>query len=453
MKTNWVPRDIEGWGRYPVVEALVARPERLSEIHAALDDREDDAILAHGLGRSYGDVATLKGGRVILTSRLNRMLAFDEATGWLRCEAGVSIKEIIDTFVPRGFFPPVVPGTQFVTVGGALANNIHGKNHHVDGCWGDHVRRVELLLASGDVVICDRKNKPELFWATVGGIGLTGLILSMEVQLIPIENRYIEMESIRVNNLDEFFEVSAESAGFTHTVSWIDCVKTGKNMGRGIFMRGRHAQADVKAPVGTLDRMSSFVQGLADGRPLHSNHLLNRATITLFNEAFFRKTPAGRSSAVTDYIPFFFPLDAVDHWNYVYGSRGFLQYQMVVPSRDAVREILKIISESGMASFLAVIKEFGDIDHGGLSFPTKGITLALDFPNFGMPLLEMLERLDAITVSVGGRVYLGKDARLSKASFRQMYGEWDKWKEVRDKWDPEHVFQSDLGRRLGLSGE
>jgi decaprenylphospho-beta-D-ribofuranose 2-oxidase len=453
VKTNWVPRDIEGWGRYPVVEALVARPERLSEIHAALDDRENDAVLAHGLGRSYGDVATLKGGRVILTSRLNRMLAFDESTGWLRCEAGVSIKEIIDTFVPRGFFPPVVPGTQFVTVGGALANNIHGKNHHVDGCWGDHVRRVELLLSSGEVVVCDKNIQPELFWATVGGIGLTGLILSMEVQLINIENRYIEMESIRVNNLDEFFEVSAESAGFTHTVSWIDCVKTGKNMGRGIFMRGRHAAAEVKAPVGTLDRMSSFVQGLADGRPLHSNHLLNRATITLFNEAFFRKTPAGLSSAVTDYIPFFFPLDAVDHWNYVYGSRGFLQYQMVVPSREAVRDILKIISESGMASFLAVIKEFGDLDHGGLSFPTKGITLALDFPNFGMPLLEMLERLDAITVSVGGRVYLGKDARLSKASFRQMYGEWEKWKEVRDKWDPEHVFQSDLGRRLGLSGE
>lgn len=453
MNTNWIPRKIEGWGRYPAVDAQVARPERISELRAALEDRGDHSVLARGLGRSYGDAAILKGGRVVLTRRLNRMLAFDPATGWLRCESGVSLKEIIDTFLPRGFFPPVVPGTQFVTVGGALGCNIHGKNHHVDGCWGDHVRRVELMTATGEIVLCDRENNPELFWATAGGMGMTGFILSMEVQLVSVASGAIEMESIRVNNLDEFFEVSAESGDFTHTVSWIDCVKAGKDMGRGIFMRGRHAAPGITSKPGPLDKIAKFAQGLIDGRPFESNLWLNKATITLFNEAYFRKTPAGLSSSVVDYIPFFFPLDAVEHWNYVYGSRGFLQYQMVVPSRDAVREILEVITNSGMASFLAVIKEFGDRDHGGLSFPKKGITLALDFPNFGVPLLEMMEKLDEITVSVGGRVYLGKDARLSREMFRRMYPEWETWRAVRDRWDPEFVFQSDLGLRLGLCGE
>lgn len=452
VSTTWVARSVEGWGRYPVVETLVARPERVSELRAALVDRDDEAVLAHGLGRSYGDAATLRDGRVILTRRLNRMLSFDASTGWLRCEGGVSLKEIIDTFVPRGFFPPVVPGTQFVTVAGALACNIHGKNHHIDGCFGDHVRRVELLTASGAIVVCDREHEPELFWATVGGMGLTGVILSLELQLVGIANRFIEMESIRVNNLDEFFEVSAESADFTHTVSWIDCVKTGKNMGRGIFMRGRHAREGVVGHPGVLDRVAAGVQSLADGRPFASDHLLNRGTITLFNEAFFRKTPEGKTPSVVDYVPFFFPLDAVEHWNYIYGNRGFLQYQMVVQDREAVREILKMISSSGMASFLAVIKEFGDLDHGGLSFPKKGITLALDFPNFGAPLLEMLEKLDDITVAADGRVYLGKDARLSRENFRKMYPGWESWKAVRDAWDPDNVFQSDLGRRLGLCG-
>lgn len=453
MATAWVSREVEGWGRYPVVETLVARPERVSELRAALQDRDGQPVLAHGLGRSYGDAAMLRQGRVILTSRLNRMLAFDDSTGWLRCEGGVSLEEIIDTFVGRGWFPPVVPGTQFVTVAGALASNIHGKNHHVDGCFADHVRRVEVLTASGDTVVCDHEIQSELFWATVGGMGLTGLILSLEVKLVRVANRYIEMDSIRVNNLDEFFEVSDANADYTHTVTWIDCVKTGKSMGRGIFMGGRHAREGVEAPPNAVERMAHAAQRLVDGRPFEADFLLNKATISVFNEVFFRKTPAGRTPAVVDYVPFFFPLDAVENWNYVYGRRGFLQYQMVVPDREAVREILTQISGSGMASFLAVIKEFGSQEHGGLSFPIPGITLALDFPNFGADLFEMMNRLDDITVASGGRVYLCKDARLSRENFRKMYPEWEKWKHVRDAWDPGHVFQSDLGRRLGLSGE
>lgn len=449
--TNWAKMQLEGWGRYPVVQTEATRPERRKEMLEALADRRGESVLAYGLGRSYGDAPLLSDGRQVLTERLDRMLAFDPDTGWLRCEAGVSLDEIINTFLPRGYFPPVVPGTQFVTVGGALGNNIHGKNHHVAGCWGDHVRRVELLTASGEIVICDQDNHPELFWATVGGLGLTGLILSMEVKLYPVESPAIEMESIRVENLDEFFEVSQESAGYTHTVSWIDCVQSGDAMGRGIFMRGRHAPSGVEARPSFLDSIAEFGEKLVDGRHFEANWLLNKATIRMFNEAYFRKTSAGLTESVVDYVPFFFPLDAVQHWNYVYGKRGFLQYQMVVPSREACREILEIVSDSGMASFLAVIKEFGEQTHGGLSFPAPGVTLALDFPNYGEPLFDMLDRLDDIVVDVGGRVYLGKDARLSKDNFRQMYPEWEKWKSVRDQWDPERVFQSDLSKRLGLT--
>lgn len=451
--TNWAPKELAGWGRYPVVKACCARPERRSELIDALADRDGESVVAHGLGRSYGDAALLEDGRVVLTRRLNRMLEFDPDTGLLRCESGVSIGELIDIFSDRGWFPPVVPGTQFVTVGGAVGCNIHGKNHAHAGCFGDHVRSIELLLADGRIINCSPDHEPELFDATIGGMGLTGFILSVEVQLYPVQSRAIEMESIRFDNLDEFFAISAESADYHHTVSWIDCVRSGGHMGRGIFMRGRHAPAsgDEAIEPSFLDRIAGVAQSVVDGRAFQSNQLLNRATIQLFNEAYFRKHPAGEYHTTVGYEPFFFPLDAVKNWNYIYGERGFLQYQVVVQHREVMREIIKVISDSGMASFLAVIKEFGDIDHGGLSFPRAGTTLALDFPNYGPDLFEILERLDEIVVADGGRIYLGKDARLSRENFRRMYPSWQDWKAVRDKWDPEHVFQSDLGRRLGLS--
>lgn len=449
-EARWVKKELAGWGRYPVVLASCARPERRAELVEAL--RAEGPVIAYGLGRSYGDAALLEGGHTIMTERLDRMLGFDEETGVLWCEAGVSLKDIIDVFLPRGWFPAVVPGTQYVTVGGAIGCNIHGKNHGHAGCFGDHVESMEILTGQGEVVRCSREEHSRLFWATIGGMGLTGIIVSAEIRLQAVESGAIEMESVRFENLEEFFEVSEKSADYFHSVSWIDCVASGARMGRGIMMRGRHARAGVEVEEGALASAAELVKKVADGRVFRSNHLLNRASIRLFNEAYFRRVRPGVHPEVVSYEPFFFPLDGVKNWNFIYGPRGFLQYQFVVPEREAVREILKVVTRSGVASFLSVIKEFGDRDHGGLSFPQGGTTVAMDFPNIGGELLKMLDRLDEIVVGAGGRVYLAKDARVSRENFRKMYPEWEQWKEVRDVWDPDGVFQSELSKRLGLVG-
>ncbi|MFO0745753.1 MAG: FAD-binding oxidoreductase [Myxococcota bacterium] len=433
----------------------MARPERRADAVRAVHETNGSGILAHGLGRSYGDAALLENGRVVMTRRLDRMLSFDPTTGWLEAEAGVSIEDLLTTFVPRGFFPPVTPGTKFVTLGGALAADIHGKNHHAHGCFSNHVRRFELLVGDGSVVSVTRETHPELFQATAGGMGLTGIVLAMEVKLQPIHNAFIDMESIRVESLDHFFEVAGQSEGHTHTVSWIDCVTTGKGMGRGIFMRGEYAPADAPIPtreglVAAATRIAHPILEVPFDAP---SWALNGATIKAFNEVYFRRHPKGARRSLVHYDPFFYPLDAVRNWNRIYGKRGFLQYQVVLPKdpdHRAMRASLDAITKSRMGSFLAVIKEFGPRDNGGLSFPMGGVTLALDFPNYGQPLLDLLERLDAITLGAGGRVYLGKDARVSRATFQRMYPGWAAWKAVRDQWDPRGIFRSDLGLRLGL---
>jgi decaprenylphospho-beta-D-ribofuranose 2-oxidase len=449
---DWVQRRVEGWGRFPVVTSEVARPETRAELRAAV--AESGAVIPHGLGRSYGDAAFVKDGRVVMTRRLDRMLAFDAQTGWLEAEAGVSYEDLLRVFVPRGYFPPVTPGTKFVTLGGALACDVHGKNHHVDGSLSNHVRSFDLLLASGEVRRVTRESDPDLFGATVGGMGLTGIVLSLELKLTPIASPWIEMESVRVEDLDHFFAVSAESSDFTHTVSWIDCVTRGRAMGRGIFMRGRHAAPGVVGQTGLADRAMALAAPFLDVPLDGPDWLLNQATIKAFNATYFHRHPRGTQRVVQHYEPFFYPLDAVRHWNRIYGKRGFLQYQMVLPKdpdHRAIRAILDAITRSGFGSFLAVIKEFGPTDNGWLSFPKPGVTLALDFPNHGADLLALMDRLDAITLEAEGRVYLGKDARLGRDTFRRMYPGWERWKAVRDAVDPEGRFRSALGDRLGLT--
>lgn len=452
---NYHQETLFGWGKYPQIQANITIPQNRNEWIKAISSQQNDDSkkLAFGLGRSYGDVALLdqNQGQIIKTTQMNHYLSFDENTGWLKCQAGVSILDLIQSFLPRGFFPPVVPGTQFVTLGGAIANDIHGKNHHVDGTISDHVRNVEILKADGEIVFCDANQNAELFWATVGGIGLTGQILSLEIKLQAVGGPGIEMESIRVNDLDHFFEISSESGAFTHTVSWIDCATQGKHMGRGIFMRGRHT--DEKPNPRLIGQLAQKISPLLEVPFDAPSILMNPWTIKAFNEAYFRKHPAGKLSQIVGYEPFFFPLDFVRDWNRIYGARGFLQYQLVVPhdpQHTAIRKVLTTITQSGMGSFLAVIKEFGEQTHPYLSFPRPGVTLALDFPNYGQALFDLLDQLDLIVLEAGGRVYLGKDARLPKAHFQAMYPEWETWKNLKEKYDPSGRFSSLLAKRLGL---
>ena len=441
---------LSGWGRVPRVASVCLRPETRSDVLEALAGRDGGSLLGRGLGKAYGDAALNAGGVTLLTDRLDRMLEFDPDSGWLRCEGGVTLDDIIRTFLPRGFFPPVVPGTRFVTVAGALASDIHGKNHHVAGSFSNHVRDVELLTGTGEIVVCDAERRTELFQATAGGMGLTGIVLSLGVRLIRVESPAVEMETVRVRSLDEFFEVSAESAGHQYTVGWVDTLKRGRSLGRGLLFRGNHAAAGTRAGKGLTSRLP---RRFLNGRLLQSNFLLNRVTFRAFNTIYYRRALRRRSRRTVEVRPYFFQLDAVAAWNRLYGRRGFYQYQFVVPpdpDHRAVRDALTRITESGVPSFLGVIKEFGDKKNGMLSFPTPGVTVAIDFPNVGKRLSELLGALDDLVAEAGGRVYLAKDARLSAEAFRRMYPDWERWKSVRDAADPDGAFGSELGRRLGL---
>jgi FAD/FMN-containing dehydrogenase len=406
------------WGRLPRLAPAKVIP---------LSSREDlpdlsamgRPVLAYGLGRSYGD-SCLNGGGVLLATRgLSRFIAFDEETGSLCCEAGTSLAEILETFVPRGWSLPVTPGTKYVTVGGAIANDVHGKNHHALGSFGRHVRRFELLRSSGERLVCSPEEHCELYSATIGGLGLTGLITWAELALRRVENPMIDAEYIRMRGLDEFFELTRESdRQFEFTVAWVDCLARGNDVGRGLFMRGNHAAG--LAPAAPRRRGSRLTV------PFDApSGLLNRYTVGAFNMAYYWKQRRRRVRRVVDPESFFYPLDGIGHWNRLYGRAGFFQYQCVVPldaGAPAMREILTRVARSGQASFLAVLKVFGDVPSPGvISFPRPGVTLALDVPNKGASTLALFEELDRVTAAAGGAVYPAKDARMSPAQFRRSF--------------------------------
>jgi FAD/FMN-containing dehydrogenase len=351
--------------------------------------------------------------------KLDRFVNFDAETGVLRCEAGVTLEQILEFAVPRGWFLPVTPGTKFVTIGGAIANDVHGKNHHRGGTFGCHVRCFELLRSDGTRRQCSMSDNVDYFRATIGGMGLTGLITWAEVQLKEISSAAIEQEVIRFGNLDEFFELASESdEKFEYTVAWIDCLAKGSDLGRGFFTRGNHA-AD--ASRGALKRPSHRIPFPVD--PPFA--FVNKLTLKLFNAAYYRKQLAKRVRNLTHYDPFFYPLDTIRNWNRIYGSAGLFQYQCVVPpdaAPDAIAEILRRIAKAGTGSFLAVLKMFGKVSSPGLlSFPRPGATLALDFPNRGDQTLELLDQLDDVTRSAGGAVNPSKDARMAAADFRRSF--------------------------------
>ena len=417
----------ESWGRYPKLDAKVVPLNWTCDF--PLRPPPATRMLPVGAGRSYGDVCLLAHGTLLrtrgpgLSGGMDRLLDFDPVTGILCCEAGTTLGEILDFAVPRGFFLPVVPGTKYVTVGGAIANDIHGKNHHGSGTFGRHVQRFELLRSDGRQLICSAAQNTDWYAATIGGMGLTGLIAWAEVKLRPIVSRRVQYMGIKFSGVDEFVALSARNSKSEYTVAWIDCVGTGNNFARGIFMVGDHATA-----AGPLKRSKASKLALPLDLP---GVMLNRHSVGLVNTLYYYKQRGKIKSGLVDYEPFFFPLDRLGHWNRMYGKSGLLQFQCVLPWEEDHRglvEILKSITKSGLASFLAVLKVFGDVPSPGMmSFPKPGITLALDFPIRHEATFDLLERLAAITLEHKGRMYPAKDATMTAAQFQAFYPQWKKF--------------------------
>lgn len=441
---------LSGWGRYPLSESDVYRPDKFAELQAVVT-ADSTSLIARGAGRAYGDAALNDHHRVVDLTRLNRMLSFDATTGLLRCEAGVTIAELIDVFLPRGFFPPVTPGTRFVTLGGSVAADVHGKNHHRDSSLASHVTNFDLMVASGEVLRCSREENSDLFWATVGGMGLTGVILELELRMRRVESAYLDGELIRAGNVDAAIEAFERiDAQYGYSVAWIDCNSTKSALGRSILNVGNFAtleqlpRAAAQNPLNTMPNLSPPV-------PLDFP-VVNSLTVRAFNAvnyAFHREKAA---HTIFDWGSFFYPLDSIRNWPRIYGKRGFVQYQCVWPpeeSRAGLIELLEEVTRSRRASFLAVLKKFGAQD-GLISFPMPGYTLAIDFPVTD-GLLEFLDTLDAMVLKRGGRVYLAKDARMSPETFRAMYPNLPKWQAAKAVADPGNRFSSSLSRRLRMT--
>lgn len=406
------------WGRYPKVE----QEERFLEWrHDPLPLPDEGSYLPVGQGRSYGDSCLNEGNTVLHNRMLNRFISFDMTTGVLHCESGVTLAQILDFAVPRGWFLPVTPGTKFVSVGGAIANDVHGKNHHVGGTFGCFVDEFELARSDGSRLTCSATENEGFYRATIGGLGLTGFILSAKVRLKSIRSPFIEMDSIKFKNLDHFFSLSEEcSKRYEYTVSWLDCVSSGEKFGRGIFMGGNHSEKQLGERPYRSDRKLSVPLDLP-------SFAISRPTISIFNELYYNKQRRNLVSSTVSYEPFFYPLDAILNWNKLYGKQGFLQFQCVAP-RPAITSLLEAIVASGGASFLAVLKEFGDVKSPGLlSFPKPGVTLALDFAFRGDSTVKLFAELDAIVRESGGRLYPAKDAQMSGESFRHYYPDLDEF--------------------------
>ncbi len=417
----------ECWGRYPSYGAKVIPLHWQSDFPAITEGLHDSALPV-GMGRSYGDVCLLKDGNLLLTTAMNRLISFDAETGLLTAEAGITLAQILDFAVPRGFFLPVSPGTKYVTLGGAIANDIHGKNHHVAGTFGRHVTQFELVRSDGSRKLCSLTENPDLFAATIGGMGLTGLVTWATLRLKPIVSRMIDYEGIQFHGIDEFLDLTEQSKGIEYTVSWVDATSTGSNFARGVFMQGDHSQKRDDLTVSSKPKLvfPFDAPGFA----------LNNLSVSAFNTLFFHKQIHKRVVSLQDYEPFFYPLDKVLHWNRLYGKRGFLQFQYVIPwnhAKEGTVAILHEVAKSGLASFLAVLKAFGDVPSPGLmSFPKPGITVALDFPIKPDKSFPLVSRLADMTLEFGGRLYPAKDATMTAAQFQTFYPQWQHFARFRD---------------------
>jgi len=417
----------ESWGRYPQYRARVVPIGWQQDIPSMLSGLNCKA-LAVGMGRSYGDSCLLNGGTLLAMTGMNRVLAFDQATGSLTAEAGLTLGEILEFAVPRGYFLPVTPGTKYVTLGGAIANDIHGKNHHVAGTFGNHITMFELVRSDGSRRLCSPTENPEWFSATIGGLGLTGVIAWAQLRLRPIVSRMIDYVGVQFHGIDEFLALAEENKHIEYTVSWVDCASTGKNFARGIFMLGEHSQVPNALEPSSKPRLAFPFDA--------PGFALNHNTVSLFNAAYFQNQGKPRIEQLKDYEQFFYPLDKVLCWNRLYGKRGLVQFQYAIPwasAREGTIAILKEIAKSGLASFLAVLKAFGDVvSPGMMSFPQPGVTLALDFPIKPNATFPLVKRLADMTLDYGGRLNPSKDATMTAAQFQSFFPRWEELSGFRD---------------------
>lgn len=438
-----------GWGRWPVLPCAVARPSTDAELRRAI---AAGPLIARGAGRAYGDSA-LQPACTALTEGLGRAVDLDPATGVMVCDGGALLADALAAAVPQGWFPPVTPGTRFVSIGGALAADVHGKNHHVAGSLGEHVSWLELITADGRALRCSPQEHAPLFAATLGGMGLTGVIRRAAIRMLPVETAWVRQETIVARDLDAAFAAFEASADWTYSVAWIDALARGRNLGRALLHRGEHARRDELPPERRADPLR-LPPRRAVAMPFDApGGLLNAATARLLNLAYWERNRRRTAPRLVDYESFFYPLDGILHWNRLYGRRGFLQYQCVLPleaSGRGLRVMLERIARSGVGSFLAVLKLMGEGRTAGLSFPMRGYTLALDFPA-SRRLMALLDELDAVALDHGGRIYLAKDARMAAATCWRGYPGAAAFEELRRAVGAAGVFRSRQSERLGFA--
>lgn len=431
---------ISGWGNYPEIAAEIHTPARQS-LQQGIALPSGHGFIPRGAARSYGDSALAH--RVLSSRCLNRFISFDNDSGLLTCDAGVTLGEILTTFVPKGWFLPVTPGTKFITVGGAVASDVHGKNHHLDGCFSEFV--TEIIVQIGDQVYqCSRQQYADLFHATCGGMGLTGLITQVSFSLKPIKSAYIRQKNIKTSCLAESLRVFDEYVDSQYSVAWIDCLATGEALGRSIISVGEHADQGALEPH----------QAPKLSIPCHfPDFVLNPLSVQAFNFLYYGKEKAGPEEQLLHYNPYFYPLDGIANWNRMYGRGGFTQYQFALPKTaglEGLSAILDRIAKSKQGSFLAVLKAFGKHNNNPLSFPVEGYTLALDF-KINARIWSLLNQLDEVVIHYGGRLYLTKDARMTERFFKATYPRWQEFNAIRDKYGATQLYSSLQSQRLGIS--
>lgn len=458
METDAGPRElVSGWTRNPMTASQVARPSNPDELAMAVKAAGPRGAIARGLGRAYGDSAMNAGGLVVESTGVSGLLELDHQAGTARVLAGTSIDDLLRAIVPQGWFVPVSPGTRNVTIGGAIASDVHGKDHHATGSFGAHVRSMVLALPDGTRRTLTPQNDPEEFWATCGGMGLTGTVVEATIDLHPVETSLLRVDSDRVPDLDTLLALLVEGGRIhRYSVAWVDFLAKGRSLGRSVLTQGDFARVEDLPRRGRRGRepLAYSPMGALPAPPYVPNGVLNRLSIAAFNEFWYRKAPRARRGELQSIAKFFYPLDMVEGWNRIYGPRGFLQWQCLVPfgAEDVLREIVEALSGHRAPSFLAVLKYFGEADPGPLSFPGPGWTLALDVSTSDPDLAPLLDRLDERVLETGGRLYLAKDSRMRPELLPAMYPRLDEWRAVRDRMDPDRRMSSDLARRLHLLG-